>query len=62
MSQGMRGSEDFGYFLKETKGALFYVGNGINYPPLHTKEYDFNEEIIETVLDIFLSLINYKGI
>jgi amidohydrolase len=62
MSQGMRGSEDFGYFLKETKGALFYVGNGINYPPLHTKEYDCNEEIIETVLDIFLSLINYKGI
>jgi len=62
MSQGMRGSEDFGYFLKETKGALFYVGNGINYPPLHTKEYDFNDEIIETVLDIFLTLIDYKGI
>ena len=62
IAQGMRGSEDFGYYLKETKGALFYVGNGMNYPPLHTKKYDFNDEIIETVLDIFLSLIDYEVI
>ncbi|MFP4457303.1 MAG: amidohydrolase [Clostridia bacterium] len=57
MEEGMRGSEDFGHFLNETRGAIFYVGNGKNYPPLHTKEYDFNDKLIPIVLEIFKSLI-----
>lgn len=57
MEEGVRGSEDFGHFLNETSGAIFYVGNGEDYPPLHTKEYDFNDKLIPIVLEIFKSLI-----
>lgn len=48
-----RGSEDFGYYLKETKGALCYIGNGEDYPQIHTSEYDFPDEIIKTAVELF---------
>jgi len=51
-----RASEDFGWYLKECPGAMFYVGNGIDHPALHTQEYDFNDNIIETAVDMFLYL------
>lgn len=56
MDAAIRSSEDFGYYLKLTKGAMFYIGNGENYPPIHTFEYDFNDEIIETGVEIFKAL------
>ncbi len=34
-----RGSEDFGYYTKLTKGAIFIIGNGFG-PGIHTSEYD----------------------
>ena len=54
---GFRGSEDFGHFLKQTKGAIFYIGNGEQYPPLHTYEYDFPDDIIETAVSMFKGLV-----
>ncbi|MBQ6510161.1 MAG: amidohydrolase [Flexilinea sp.] len=51
-----RGSEDFGYFLKECPGAIFYIGNGENYPAIHTQPYDFNDGILETAVDMFKTL------
>lgn len=56
MKDGYRTSEDFGYFLDKTKGCMFYIGNGIDFPPLHTHEYDFPEEIIETAITVFKGL------
>jgi amidohydrolase len=53
---GFRTSEDFGHYLKETKGAIFYIGNGVDYPHIHTSSYDFNDEIIETAVEIFKGL------
>lgn len=56
MEQGFRGSEDFGHYLKETKSAICYIGNGENYPDLHTHAYDFPDEIIETAVELFKGL------
>lgn len=55
--QTYRGSEDFGYFLKERPGALFFVGNGEACPSFHTVEYDFNDEVIPYAVELFKALI-----
>ncbi len=52
-----RASEDFGYYTKQIPGAMFYVGNGEDYPALHTDQYEFNDRILETMVRIFLRLI-----
>lgn len=52
-----RASEDFGWYLKKCPGAIFYIGNGIDYAPLHTAEYDFNDNNLEVAVDLFRSLI-----
>ena len=51
-----RASEDFGYYLKICSGAMFYIGNGEEYPALHTDRYDFNDRILKTAVDLFLAL------
>lgn len=57
MEEAFRGSEDFGHYTKLTKGAICYIGNGMDYPPLHTYEYDFPNDIIETAVELFKGLI-----
>jgi amidohydrolase len=57
IQKGFRASEDFGCFLKETRGAIFYIGNGRAYPEIHTTPYDFNDEIIETAVEAFKGLL-----
>lgn len=56
MQEIWRGSEDFGYYLRKCPGAIFYIGSGESYPPIHTREYDFNDRILETAADMFLAL------
>lgn len=53
LEDAFRGSEDFGHFTKLTKGAYCFVGNGENYPNVHTSEYDFRDELIETGVALF---------
>jgi hypothetical protein len=36
---------------------MFYIGNGEDYAPLHTAEYDFNDRIIETTVNMFMGII-----
>ena len=55
-NEPFRSSEDFGYYTKLTKGALFYVGSGEKHASLHTQDYDFPDEIIETVVKLYFSL------
>jgi len=57
MRELWRASEDFGYYLKTCRGAMFYIGNGEDYPALHTTGYDFNDRILETAVDLFLELV-----
>ena len=56
MEDMWRASEDFGYYLKKCPGALVYIGNGENYPAVHTDAYDFNDRILETAVRLFLAL------
>lgn len=56
MERLWRASEDFGYYTKVCPGAIFYLGNGENYPPLHTREYDFNDRILPLAVDLFTAL------
>jgi amidohydrolase len=51
-----RGSEDFAWFTRRTRGAMFWVGAGEDHPPIHTAEFDFNDEIIPTVVDLYRAL------
>jgi amidohydrolase len=57
LPKAYRFSEDFGYYLKKTKGAICYIGNGEDYAPIHTHAYDFPDEIIETAVELFRGLI-----
>ena len=51
-----RGSEDFGHYTKRVKGAICYIGNGTDYPNLHSFGYDYPDGQIELVVDLFHGL------
>ena len=52
-----RGSEDFGYYLKQTKGAIYYCSFGEDYPAIHTSTYDFDDGGIERIVNLNKALI-----
>ncbi|MGG0934967.1 M20/M25/M40 family metallo-hydrolase [Brevibacillus centrosporus] len=56
MKEAFRGSEDYGHYTKLTKGAMCYIGNGEDYPHVHTYEYDFRDDIMETAVEVFKGL------
>jgi amidohydrolase len=51
-----RGSEDFAWFTRRTRGAMFWVGAGEGRAPIHTAEFDFNDEIIPAAADLYRAL------
>ncbi|WP_326908709.1 hypothetical protein [Sedimentibacter sp. MB31-C6] len=57
LKEAKRSSEDFGYYTKLTKGAIFRIGNGEDYPDIHTNEFDFRDELIEIAVDLFKEII-----
>ena len=57
LAEPMRWSEDFGWYLMRTKGAFFGIGDGENYAQLHTKDYEFPDEIMENAVRLFAELI-----
>lgn len=57
MEGALRGSDDFGHFLKKTKGAYCYLGNGREHPNVHTFGYDFRDELIEVAVNLFMGII-----
>ena len=56
MEYPWRPSEDFGWYLKVCPGAMFYVGNGENWPAPHQPDYDFNDKILRTAPSVFIRL------
>lgn len=48
LKEPFRWSEDFGRFGRSCPVALFGIGAGLEQPPLHDKDYDFPDDIIET--------------
>lgn len=57
MAEPLRASEDFGLYTKQVNGAIFYIGNGENYPDIHTADYDFNDNILGTAVDMFAEIL-----
>jgi metal-dependent amidase/aminoacylase/carboxypeptidase family protein len=53
----MRWSEDFGYYLREIRGAFFGIGDGTDYPQLHTEDFQFPDAIIPAVLKVYNGLL-----
>ena len=40
---------------------MFWVGAGEGWSPIHTPEFDFNNEIIPTVVDLYRALADETG-
>jgi len=56
------GAEDFAYYTRRARGAYAFIGMGTAWPPLHTPEFDFNDEILETGIALLVSLVlNLQG-
>lgn len=53
----VRASEDFGTILKAIPGAAFQIGNGEDCAGLHSYEYDFPDEILETAVQMYQMLL-----
>lgn len=50
-------SEDFGHFKEITQTGFFGLGAGESMPSLHSKEYDFPDDILETGIAMYIGLI-----
>jgi len=57
LTEPFRWSEDFGQFTKLYPGAMFGLGAGENHSDLHTRYYDFPDEILETGIKMFFGII-----
>ena len=60
MDEPLRGSEDFGHYLKRIPGAFFFIGAG-GCPSLHSADYDYPDDIIETGVEVFKALVPCKA-
>ncbi|EAY08852.1 Clan MH, family M20, peptidase T-like metallopeptidase [Trichomonas vaginalis G3] len=58
MKEPIRASEDFGYYLRKTKGALIWIGAGENHPSLHSADFDFNDKLIPVVVRLFKAIVD----
>jgi amidohydrolase len=58
MPNPLRFGEDFGWFSQRYKTAMFGIGSGVNSPPLHSVDYDFPDEIIETGINMFTGILH----
>lgn len=56
LAEPMRWSEDFGWYLKQAPGMFFGIGAGETWPGLHTRAYEFNDELIAPAVDAFTLL------
>lgn len=56
MNEAIRASEDFGWYMKQIPGAIFYIGSGENYPAIHTANYDFNDKILNSAVNMFTKI------
>lgn len=50
-------SEDFGAFREQCPITLFGLGSGVEYPPLHSGQYDFNDRLIDPGIELFSQII-----
>ena len=58
MKDPVRSSEDFGYYTRNAKGAMVWIGAGEDYPALHSEDFDFNDNLIAPIVDFFEGMIS----
>lgn len=56
IDKAFRWSEDFGHYLKHSKGAFFGLGAGKGVPALHNPDYDFPDDILISGVKMFYNL------
>jgi len=61
--QPFMGSEDFGAFTRVVPGCFTFIGNGVEPGrgggPLHSRDYDFNDEILDVGVDYYTQLARF---
>ena len=55
-------SEDFGRFGTLCPVCLFGLGSGLEHEPLHSPKYEFEDEIIDTGVDIFEKIVEIEDL
>ena len=55
-------SEDFGRFGNICPICLFGLGCGLEHEPLHSPRYEFEDEIIDTGIDVFEKIIEIENL
>ena len=55
-------SEDFGRFGSICPVCLFGLGSGFEHEPLHSPIYDFEDEIIDTGIDVFEKIVEIEDL
>lgn len=50
-------TEDFSHFTRNIPGVLFGLGAGEDYSPLHHRNYDFPDSLIETGINLWWNII-----
>ncbi len=58
LDKPIRVGEDFGFFTRDYKAALFGLGAGKDAFPLHHQNYDFCDELIPSGIKMFKSIIS----
>jgi amidohydrolase len=53
----LRFGEDFGWYSRNYKSAIFGLGAGEQHPSLHHANYDFPDEIIDTGISMFKGML-----
>ena len=59
LEEPFRWSEDFGRFADVCPICLFGLGCGEDHLPLHNPEYIFEDEILQTGIDIFEKICTF---
>ena len=57
LEEPMRWSEDFGWILKRAPGVYFGIGDGEDWPGLHTEDFCFDDGIIPAALAALEALL-----
>lgn len=56
-TQGIRAGEDFGLYAQRFPCCLVILGAGESHPPLHSPEYDFPDELLQTGVRLLMAVI-----
>jgi amidohydrolase len=57
LEQPSMGGEDFAYYIRDYPGALFFLGMGEACAPLHSPQFDFNDDTLRNGITFTVSAV-----